>query len=192
MLGNARRLLHHRLMKNRFIAIIAAALLTAAPATAIAKTIQVDAGEMAQERLQEALILAKPGDTVELGVGKFVLTDGLSLDVNKVTLKGQGVKQSILDFTNQTGAGEGLLVTSDDVILREFAVENSKGDGIKSKGADRIVFHKLRVEWTGGPKETNGAYGIYPDRFRNRKGRVGCRDLCRSVAQHHRARIHRR
>src|SRR3546814_8598283 len=39
---------------------------------------------------------------------------------------------------------------------------NTKGDGIKSKGADRIVYHKLRVEWTAGPKATNGAYGIYP------------------------------
>ena len=68
----------------------------------------------------------------------------------------------MLDFSGQQGAGEGLLVTSDDVILRDFAVENSKGDGIKSKGADRIVYHKLRVEWTGGPKATNGAYGIYP------------------------------
>jgi parallel beta-helix repeat protein len=47
-------------------------------------------------------------------------------------------------------------------VLRDFAVENSKGDGIKSKGADRIVYHKLRVEWTGGPLTTNGAYGIYP------------------------------
>lgn len=162
MLGNARRLLHHRAMENRLSVIIAAAVLAAVSSTAIAKTIQVDAGDLAQERLQEALILAEPGDTVELGDGKFVLTDGLSLDVNKVTLKGQGVKQTILDFTNQAGAGEGLLVTSDDVILRDFAVENSKGDGIKSKGADRIIFHKLRVEWTGGPKETNGAYGIYP------------------------------
>src|SRR3546814_14609898 len=46
--------------------------------------------------------------------------------------------------------------------LSEFAVLNTKGDGIKSKGADRIVYHKLRVEWTAGPKATNGAYGIYP------------------------------
>ena len=72
------------------------------------------------------------------------------------------MQKSILDFTGQIGSGEGFLITSDDVVLREFAVENSKGDGIKSKGADRIVYHKLRVEWTGGPLSTNGAYGIYP------------------------------
>jgi parallel beta-helix repeat protein len=155
-------MLHHDSMERKFTAIIAAVLCAVCPQILQAKTINVDAGDSAQERLQEALILAEPGDTVQLGAGKFVLTDGLSLDVNKVTIKGQGAKETILDFTNQAGAGEGLLITSDDVVLREFAVENSKGDGIKSKGADRIVFHKLRVEWTGGPKETNGSYGIYP------------------------------
>lgn len=128
----------------------------------LAKTIMVEAGTDAQERLQEALILAEPGDVVELGAGRFDLTDGLSLDVDKVTVRGQGMDQSVLNFAGQLGAGEGLLVTSDDVVLRDFAIENSKGDGIKSKGADRIVYHALRVEWTGGPKATNGAYGIYP------------------------------
>ncbi len=129
---------------------------------ALAKTITVEAGADAQERLQEALILAEPGDIVELGAGTFALTDGLSLDVDNVTVRGAGMDKSILSFAGQLGAGEGLLVTSDDVVLRDFAVEDSKGDGIKSKGADRIVYHAIRVEWTGGPKATNGAYGIYP------------------------------
>ena len=138
----------------------AMALIIAAPLHA--KTIDVAAGDGAQQRLQEALILAQPGDVVKLGAGRFTLTDGLSLDVNGVVVRGAGMEATVLDFTGQQGAGEGLLVTSDDVTLRDFAVENSKGDGIKSKGADRIVYYRVRVEWTGGPKETNGAYGIYP------------------------------
>jgi parallel beta-helix repeat protein len=132
---------------------------------AAAKTIPVAAGDNAQERLQEALILAEPGDVVQLGAGVFKLTDGLSLDVAGVTVRGAGIDDTsgtILDFTGQLGSGEGLLVTSDDVLLVDFAVINSKGDGIKSKGADRIVYHRLRVEWTAGPKESNGAYGVYP------------------------------
>jgi parallel beta-helix repeat protein len=148
-------------MRMRKIAIVSAAM-CALVQPVFAKTITVAPGEGAQERLQEALINAAPGDIVELAAGKFILTDGLSLDVNGVTVKGQGAQQSVLDFSGQQGAGEGLLVTSDDVVLLDFAVENSKGDGIKSKGADRIVYYKLRVEWTGGPKETNGAYGVYP------------------------------
>jgi parallel beta-helix repeat protein len=139
-----------------------AALLIIASAPAYAATHKVEAGPGAQERLQEALILAQPGDTVELGAGRFALTDGLSLDAHGVTVKGAGMEATVLDFTGQLGAGEGLLVTGDKVTLREFAIENPKGDGIKSKGADDIVYYRLRVAWTGGPKATNGAYGLYP------------------------------
>jgi parallel beta-helix repeat protein len=142
------------------IALLAALLCTAAPLAA--KTHRVAAGEGAAERLQEALILAQPGDEILLGEGRFALTDGLSLDVDGVTVRGTGTEFTVLDFTNQQGAGEGLLVTSDNVTLRGFAVENPKGDGIKSKGADMIIYDGIRVEWTGGPKATNGAYGIYP------------------------------
>jgi parallel beta-helix repeat protein len=142
--------------------LIAAASALALAAPAHAKTIAVAAGEGAQARLQEALIVAEPGDVVELGAGRFVLTDGLSLDVKGVTVRGNGMDATVLDFSGQKGAGEGLLVTSDEVTLRDFAVENTKGDGIKSKGADNIVYYRVRVTWTGGPKETNGAYGIYP------------------------------
>jgi parallel beta-helix repeat protein len=142
--------------------LVTAAAIAALSMPISAKTISVAAGVDAQAKLQEALITAEPGDIVELGEGRFKLTDGLSLDVAKVTVKGQGAGKTFLDFSGQLGAGEGLLVTSDDVILRDFAIENTKGDGIKSKGADRIIYHRLRVEWTGGAKETNGAYGIYP------------------------------
>jgi parallel beta-helix repeat protein len=137
-----------------------AALALATPAAA--QTIAVAAGPDAQERLQAALIEVAPGGTVEIGAGRFELTDGLSLDVDRVTVRGAGPEETVLSFKGQLGAGEGLLVTSDDVVLRGFAVEDTRGDGIKSKEAHRIVYKDLRVEWTGGPKPTNGAYGVYP------------------------------
>ncbi len=144
----------------KHLALAAALLATAAPLAA--ETHRVEPGAGAGERLQEALILAAPGDIIELGKGRFALTDGLSLDVDGVTLRGAGMDATVLDFSTQQGAGEGLLVTSDNVTLRDFAVENPKGDGIKSKGADNIIYSRIRVTWTGGPLATNGAYGIYP------------------------------
>jgi parallel beta-helix repeat protein len=144
------------------ISSFAAAIVALISTSAMAETITVAAGANAQERLQTALIDAKPGDIVAIGAGRFSLTDGLSLAVDNVTVIGAGADKTILSFKEQKGAGEGLLVTSDDVVLKNFAIEDSRGDGIKSKGADRIVYANLRVEWTGGPKETNGAYGIYP------------------------------
>lgn len=139
-----------------------AALALASAAPLLAETHVVSPGEGAQERLQEALILAEPGDEIVLEAGRYVLTDGLSLDVDGVTVRGSGMDGTVLDFTTQAGSGEGLLVTSDNVTLRDFALENPKGDGIKSKGADNIVYYRIRVTWTNGPDAGNGAYGIYP------------------------------
>ncbi len=144
------------------IPFLIAASLLAITNPAFADILRVDAGADAQSRLQAALIDAKPGDTVEIGAGRFELTDGLSLDVDRVTVRGAGPGATILSFKAQKGAGEGLLITADDVVLRGFAVEDSRGDGIKSKAANRIVYYDLRVEWTGGPKASNGAYGVYP------------------------------
>ncbi|NQY13781.1 MAG: right-handed parallel beta-helix repeat-containing protein [Henriciella sp.] len=112
--------------------------------------------------LQALLISVEEGGVVELPEGTIELVDGLSLDVNSVTLRGAGQDKTILDFSGQSGAGEGLLITSDDVIVEGFTMRDTKGDGIKSKGADRITYRDLTVEWSGGPDESNGAYGVYP------------------------------
>lgn len=124
--------------------------------------VTVAPGPDVQERLQEALILAKPGDTIELQAGVYELKMGLSLDVDNVTLKGAGHEKSILSFKGQNAGSEGLIVTSSGVTLQDFAVEDSVGDCIKVKGANGITFRGVRTEWTGGPKTTNGAYGFYP------------------------------
>lgn len=117
--------------------------------------------------LQKLLIEAKPGDVIEIGEGRFDFTDSLSLDVDKVTLKGAGQDKTFISFKGQTGAGEGLLITSDGVTVEGFTMEDAKGDGIKSKGSDVISFKNLKVVWTGGPLATNGAYGVYPVESKN-------------------------
>ena len=146
-------------MKTLTLTTLTLALLTS---TAFAKTLDVPAGADAQERVQTALLDAKPGDVVALGAGRFDLTDGLSLDIANVMVRGAGEDKTILSFAGQKGAGEGLLITSNSVTVRDLTVQDSKGDGIKSKGVDQISFLSLTVEWTGGPKASNGAYGVYP------------------------------
>ncbi len=141
---------------------LTALLLVGVAVPGAARTIAVAPGPGAQARLQTALIDAAPGDTVQLAAGRFAFTEGLSLDVAGVTVAGAGETRTVLSFDGQKGSGEGLLVTSNDVLLRDFGVENAKGNGIKSKGSKGISFVRLRVEWTGAPKETNGAYGVYP------------------------------
>lgn len=116
------------------------------------------------EALQTALIDAEPGDMIFLRAGVFEVTLSLSLDVDGVTIRGEGEAESVLSFAtagDEQGA-EGLLVTASDFTAEDFAVEDTIGDGIKVEGAERIVFRGVRVEWTGGPATENGAYGLYP------------------------------
>lgn len=139
--------------------------LTAAPVWAA--THDIAPGPGAEEQLQEALILAEPGDEIVLAPGTYAIRNQLSLDVDDVTLRGAGMDASVLSFKDQTGGSEGLLVTGNGAILKDFAVEDAKGDGIKSKGVDGIALVRLRAEWTRGPDPENGAYGFYPVSSKN-------------------------
>ena len=120
-----------------------------------------------QEQLQEALILAKPGDTIKLQEGLYQFEDGLSLDIDNVKIIGAGMDKTVLSFAYQKSGAQGLLVTSDGVILKDFAIEDAKGDALKVIGANGIYMVNLRTEWTGGPKSSNGAYGLYPVESKN-------------------------
>ena len=119
------------------------------------------------DRFQEAFILAKPGDEIVLPSGFYEIADGLSIDVDDVIVSGAGLNKTILSFKKQLTGAQGLIVTSDNVTLRDFAIEDAKGDAIKAKGSDGIYFINIRTEWTGGPRSTNGAYGLYPVESRN-------------------------
>ena len=149
-------------MSGAALALLSACGPTEQEPAADTNTTEVAAEIIDATALQAMLIEAEEGSVIELPAGTIEMVDGLSLDVAGVTLRGAGEGQTILDFSGQTGAGEGLLITSDDVTVEHFTIRNTTGDGIKSKGADRIIYRDLTVEWTGGPDENNGAYGVYP------------------------------
>ena len=121
----------------------------------------------AYEEIQEALILAEPGDIIRLTAGTFNLEDSLSLDVDNIRIEGEGMNQTILNFKNQQSGAQGLSVTSDNVTLQDFSVQDAKGDAIKVKGVTNIKFLRVKTEWTNGPSSQNGAYGLYPVESRN-------------------------
>jgi parallel beta-helix repeat protein len=156
-----------RMMMTRRLLPVSALVLAMAAGASHARTIHVTPGGNAQEKLQTAFIEAAPGDVIHIAAGRYILADGLSLDVKNVTIKGDGPDATILDFTAQKGSGEGVLITSDAVVMRDLGIENPAGNGVKSKGSDGIALVNLRVEWTGGPKSTNGAYGLYPVSSKN-------------------------
>ncbi len=151
----------HKLVKQAFLL----PLLLSAPLYAAVHIIEPSLN--AYEEIQEALILAEPGDVVRLTAGIFELEDSLSLDIDSVRIEGEGMNQTILSFKNQQSGAQGLSVTSDNVTLQDFAVQDAKGDAIKVKGVTNIKFLRVKTEWTNGPSSSNGAYGLYPVESQN-------------------------
>ena len=115
-----------------------------------------------EEHLIEQLILAEPGDTIELKAGHFAITNQLSLSVDNVMIKGQGMDLTVLDFKNQEIGAEGFMITGNHVTLQGFTIADPKGDGIKAPNVSNLTIRDIKVIWTDGLKQDNGAYGFYP------------------------------
>jgi len=131
------------------------------------QVIKITPGPKVQEEAQTALINAKPGDTIEFGAGTYDFTQGLSLVVENVTLRGQGIDKTILSFKKQDSGKEGLLVTRGKFLIEDLTIEDTKGDAIKVNDVEGVTFRRVRARWTGGAKESNGAYGVYPVQCKN-------------------------
>ena len=115
-----------------------------------------------EESLQQRLILALPGEVIEIPAGVHEITRSLSLDVSGVTIRGAGMDRTILSFKNQIQGAEGLLVTADDFVIEDLAIEDTIGDALKINDSTNVTIRRVRTEWTGGALTSNGAYGIYP------------------------------
>jgi len=120
-----------------------------------------------QETLIQQLIDAKSGDVITIPAGVYAIDRGLSLEVDGVTIRGAGMDKTVLTFKGQAAGAEGLLVNASNFTIEDLAIEDAKGDALKVNEGENIIIRRIRTEWTGGPKTTNGAYGIYPVQVRN-------------------------
>lgn len=120
-----------------------------------------------QKTLQTQLINARPGDVIEIPEGFYDINRSLSLNVSGVTIRGAGMDKTILSFKNQVQGAEGMLVNASDFTIEDIAIEDTPGDGIKINEGKNIVIRRVRTEWTNGPDDKNGAYGMYPVQCEN-------------------------
>ena len=117
-----------------------------------------------EKDLQTQFILAEPGDTITIPNGTHNIKGALSIEGKEnLVIRGSGMNRSILSFAGQAEGAQGISITnSKNIILEDFSVHDTKGDAIKVQYTDGIIFRRVSAEWTGGPKESNGAYGLYP------------------------------
>jgi len=120
---------------TRVAALAAAVALWAAPA-ASAGTIRVEPGP---STLGEAILLAEPGDVIELPAGRFLLTEGDVLEEKGLTLRGAGE-----DETEIVPAGGGAALKAPGVTVEAASVaeplqpEKAEGDEADEDGSGTL------------------------------------------------------
>jgi len=125
-----------------------AAMVLALMGTAAAKTFDIRPGADAEGRLQAAFAEARPGDAIVIRAGRYELSTGLRLTSERVTVRGDGPDRSILSFAFAAAPAPAMVVLGDQVTLRDFAIEDAKGDGVRALGADRLLAANMMVAWT--------------------------------------------
>lgn len=116
------------------------------------------------KHLQRLFILAQDNSVIELPAGTFELPASLWLDgKNNIVIKGKGMNQTILNFSQQISGAEGIKITTcKNITLQDLTVQDTKGDAIKTQQVDGMIFRNVKAEWTRGAHSKNGGYGIYP------------------------------
>lgn len=122
----------------------------------------IEAGPHFEKQLQTALIQARPGAVIELPAGRFDMTGTLSVTADGVTIRGAGMDKTVLNYARQTTGSAGILASGNHFTLEGLTLQDTKGDGVKIHGSDGVVLRAVKAEWTAGPDEKNGSYGIYP------------------------------
>ena len=122
-----------------------------------------------QDELQEILITMENGEVIEFAEGTYNFTNTVSMVLKDcITIRGAGRDKTFLNFAGQTAGAEALKFSeTNDILLEKFTVLDAAGDAIKVKDSDGITMIEVGTEWTGEPKQENGAYGIYPVSSRN-------------------------
>lgn len=110
------------------------------------------------------MITVADGETIDLDEGVFVMDATLSMEGKKnITIKGKGPDKTIISFKGQKSGAEGIRVSNcTNITLQDFAVEDAKGDGVKTMNVNGITFRNIRAAWTGKPDKNNGSYALYP------------------------------
>lgn len=99
-----------------------------------------------QLAIQSALLGAAPGSVICLEPGRYELSDGLSLGVPGLTLRGTAAGV-VFDFSQQGAPAPGIDVTGDDVTVEAIALFDTEGTAIRVLGADNVRLRNLRIAW---------------------------------------------
>ncbi|HEY9102611.1 parallel beta-helix domain-containing protein [Chitinimonas sp.] len=117
--------------------------------------------ETPSEQIMAQFIDATDGSVITLPEGRFEFSQTLSISANGVTIKGAGKDRTVLSFKGQQ-SGNGIDASGKRLTFEDFAIVDSKADGLKVQNCEDLVIRRLSVDWSGPVKASNGGYGLYP------------------------------
>ncbi|MCA9609644.1 MAG: right-handed parallel beta-helix repeat-containing protein [Myxococcales bacterium] len=111
---------------------------------------------------------ALDNDTVViLGTGSYMLDNQVTIRANQITITGQGMNDTVLDFGPATAQINGIDAISDGFVVQDLTVLDAPKDGIRVENSNGVTYRRIKATWTNEGDSTNGAYGIYPVRSQN-------------------------
>lgn len=119
------------------------------------------------EALQTTVNSTEANTTIILGSGTYQMTNALTIRANGMSLIGQGIEDTILDYGTATAQVNGVDVVGDAFLVQDLTVQDAPKDGIRVEDSDGVTFLRIRATWTTPEDSTNGAYGIYPVKSQN-------------------------
>ena len=98
-----------------------------------------------EQRFRSALETAQPGDVIEIPAGTFTFDRSLIMNIDGVTIRGQGMDNSVLSFKGQLAGAEGLSVSASDFTIEDLAIEDTVGDALKINEGSNIVIRRVHT-----------------------------------------------
>jgi len=123
--------------------------------------VEILAGD--NDGLFEISNLLVDGQTIVLGAGEWQLDNQVTFrGASGVSLIGQGMELTILDFAAEEVQTNGIDAIGDELLLQGMTVRDAKKDGVRVEDSDGVVMRDLKVTWSTPESPENGAYGLYP------------------------------
>lgn len=108
-------------------------------------------------KIQKAIDSAFTGDTINISAGTY----SESVNVNKevaISGAGKGSDTNVDTIISPTSGTSGLVITSNNVTIKDLRVVVDSSDGISIKAANNVTINNIDIEKTGG---SGGGPGIF-------------------------------
>jgi len=115
--------------------------------------------------LLDAANLLDDDSAIVLDGGTWAMNNALTIrSVTGITVIGQGMGETVLDFSEVANQVNGVDVIADDFHIEGLTILEAPKDALRIEDSSDIVIRGVEATWVNEDDSSNGAYGLYPVR----------------------------